>query len=223
MACWGHIQPNGLAWALQLMLAWILLEACGGSHALQPRSWGHHVPATDLGTDQVHLAEMDTPEASGPGVSPEWCGARSTGCESFLGHLQVALRSRFRILLLGVRQAQPLCPELCEAWFAICENDMTCGWTWLPLPVKRSCEPNCRTFGQTFVDGMDLCRSVLGHTLPVASPGARHCLNVSLPVLSHPRPRQRSQEATSRRSRRPRTLILEAAGSGSGSGSGSGA
>ncbi|XP_012665632.1 retbindin [Otolemur garnettii] len=220
MACWGHIQSNGLAWALQLTLAWILLEACGGSHTLQARSWGHHGLATDLDTDQVHLegsccpSVTDTPEALGPGVPPEPCGAPSTGCEFFLGHLQVALRSRFRTLLLGVRQAKPLCLELCEAWFAICENDMTCGWTWLPLPVKRSCEPNCRTYGQTFVDGTDLCRSVLGHTTPVASPGARHCLNVSLPALSHPRPR--------RRSRRPRTLILEAAGSGSGSGSGSG-
>lgn len=38
-------------------------------------------------------------------------------CESFLGHLQVALHSRFRLLLLGIRQAQPLCSELCDVWY----------------------------------------------------------------------------------------------------------
>lgn len=37
-------------------------------------------------------------------------------CESFLGHLQVALHNRFRLLLLGIRQAQPLCSELCDIW-----------------------------------------------------------------------------------------------------------
>lgn len=37
-------------------------------------------------------------------------------CESFLVHLQAALRSRFHLVLLGVRQTQPLCSELCDAW-----------------------------------------------------------------------------------------------------------
>ena len=37
-------------------------------------------------------------------------------CESFLVHLQAALHSRFHLLLLGVRQTQPLCSELCDAW-----------------------------------------------------------------------------------------------------------
>ncbi|XP_012645919.2 retbindin isoform X1 [Microcebus murinus] len=253
MACRGHIQPNGLAWALQLTVAWTLLEACVGSHPLQAKSWGHHGLAADLGTGQLHLAgdpqasvpkpylriqdpglqeaplpgtccpsEMNTPEATGPGIFPERCGASSPGCESFLGHLQLALRSRFRLLLLGVRQAQPLCAELCEAWFAACENDVTCGPTWLPLPEKRSCEPSCHTYGQTFADGADLCRSVLGHTLPVAAPGARHCLNISTSALPRPRPRRRAREPTSPRSRRSPTSILDAAGSGSGSGSGSG-
>ncbi|XP_069351287.1 retbindin isoform X2 [Eulemur rufifrons] len=228
MACWGHIQPNGLALALQLTMAWILLEACGGSQPLQARSWGHHGLVDDLGTAQLHLAgsccpsEMDRPKASGPGTFPERCGAPSPGCESFLGHLQLVLHSRFRLLLLGVRQAQPLCTELCEAWFAACENDVTCGSTWLPLPEKRSCEPSCRTYGQTFTDGVDLCRSVLGHTLPVAAPGTRHCLNISTSALARPRPQQRARETTSWRSRRSPTWILDAAGSGSGSGSGSG-
>ncbi|KAB1259750.1 Retbindin [Camelus dromedarius] len=71
----------------------------------------------------------------GPGIIPERCVELSPGCpsrvvepwlilthpglslrcpggESFLGHLQVALRSRFHLLLLGVRQTQPLCSEL---------------------------------------------------------------------------------------------------------------
>uniref|UniRef100_A0A2K6FL04 Retbindin n=1 Tax=Propithecus coquereli TaxID=379532 RepID=A0A2K6FL04_PROCO len=154
MACRDHLQPNGLAWALQLTMAWILLEVCAGSHPLHARSRGHHGLEADLGTSQLHLAgsccpsEMDTPETPGPGIFPERCGASSPGCESFLGHLQLALRSRFRLLLLGVRQAQPLCAELCQAWFAACENDVTCGPTWLPIPEKRSCEPSCRTYGQ---------------------------------------------------------------------------
>ncbi|XP_062968734.1 retbindin [Cynocephalus volans] len=228
MASRGHIRPRGLSWILQLTLAWVLLGACRGSRPLQARSQGHNGLAADLGTGQLHLAEhccpweMDTPETSGPEIFPERCRVLSPGCESFLGQLQLTLRSRFRLLLLGVRQVQPLCAELCQAWFATCEADIMCGPAWFPLPEKRGCEPGCHTYGQTFADGADLCRSVLGHTLSVAAPGARHCLNISISVVPRPRPGRWAREATSRRSRRPRTSILDAAGSGSGSGSGSG-
>ncbi|XP_047630359.1 retbindin [Phacochoerus africanus] len=222
MACRGRTRPRGLVWALQLTLAWILLGACGGSHPLPARSWRHHRLAADLGTVQLHQAAMDTSEVSGLGISAESCGELSPRCESFLGHLQVALRSRFHLLLLGVLQTQPLCSELCDAWFATCESDFTCSSTWLPLVEKRGCKPICSTYGQTFADGAGLCRSVLGYVLPVADPGSSHCLNISISVLSRPRHARRARETTFPRSRRPRTLILDAAGSGSGSGSGSG-
>ncbi|XP_020939381.1 retbindin, partial [Sus scrofa] len=228
MACRGRTRPRGLAWALQLTLAWILLGACGGSHPLPARSRRHHQLAADLGTVQLHQAgpscpsAMDTSEVSGLGISAESCGELSPRCESFLGHLQVALRSRFHLLLLGVLQTQPLCSELCDAWFATCESDFTCSSTWLPLVEKRGCKPICSTYGQTFADGAGLCRSVLGYVLPVADPGSSPCLNISISVLSRPRHARRARETTFPRSRRPRTLILDAAGSGSGSGSGSG-
>ncbi|XP_020011497.1 retbindin [Castor canadensis] len=168
-------------------------------------------------------AEINMPDALGPGILPESCGAPSPGCESFLGHLQRALRNRFRLLLLGVRQGQPLCAELCQAWFTTCEADLTCGPTWLPPSEKRGCEPSCGTYGQNFADGMDLCHSVLGHTLQVAAPGSRHCLNISISVLPRPRPRRQVWEPPrSRRFRNPRASIMDTAGSGSGSGSGSG-
>uniref|UniRef100_A0A8C3VMH1 Retbindin n=1 Tax=Catagonus wagneri TaxID=51154 RepID=A0A8C3VMH1_9CETA len=242
MACRGRSRPRGLAWALRLSLAWILLGACGGRH---------HRLAADLGTGQLHQgstrpwfpnpmtiqyynsqespslrpscpSEVDTSVVSGLGISAKSCGELSPRCESFLGHLQVALRSRFHLLLLGVRQTQPLCSELCDAWFATCESDTTCSSTWLPLVEKRGCKPICSTYGQTFADGAELCRSVLGYVLPVADPGSSHCLNISISVLSRPRQARWARETTFPRSRRPRTLILDAAGSGSGSGSGSG-
>lgn len=56
MAYRGCTRPRGLAWALQLILAWILLGACGGSHPLPARSQRHHRLATNLGTSQLHLA-----------------------------------------------------------------------------------------------------------------------------------------------------------------------
>ncbi|XP_036897774.1 retbindin [Sturnira hondurensis] len=222
MACKECTRLSGLVWALQLTLAWILLRACGESHSLPIRSQRHHRLVADLGTGQLHLAEVDTPEALDPGIFSEGCGEPSPGCESFLGHLQVALRSRFRFRLLGIHQTQSLCPELCQAWFATCKSDTTCGPTWLPLLEKRDCNLECRTYGQTFTDGVDLCRSVLGHTLPVAVPGAGHCLNISMSVLQHPRQGRRARESTFLPSRHPRTWIREVAGSGSGSGSGSG-
>ncbi|VFV39502.1 retbindin-like [Lynx pardinus] len=148
MACRGHTRPRGLPWALRLTLVWILLGFCGGSRPLPALSRRHHRLATDFGTVQLHLAEMDTPEALDPGAVPERCGEPSPGCESFLGHLQAALQSRFRLLLLGIRQAQPLCSELCDVWFATCESDITCGPTWLPFPEKRGCEPGCATYEQ---------------------------------------------------------------------------
>uniref|UniRef100_A0A8C0WYG9 Folate receptor-like domain-containing protein n=1 Tax=Castor canadensis TaxID=51338 RepID=A0A8C0WYG9_CASCN len=154
MAGRGHIQPSALATALRLTLAFILLGVYGGSHPLQARSWGHHKLAANLGISQLHLAEpcchaeINMPDALGPGILPESCGAPSPGCESFLGHLQRALRNRFRLLLLGVRQGQPLCAELCQAWFTTCEADLTCGPTWLPPSEKRGCEPSCGTYGQ---------------------------------------------------------------------------
>nr|XP_058916944.1 retbindin isoform X2 [Kogia breviceps] len=228
MACRGCTRPRGLAWALQLTLAWILLGPCGGSHPLPARTQRHHRLATNLGTSQLHLAgpscpsEMNTPEASGPGIVSGRCGELSPGCESFLGHLQVALRSRFHLLLLGVRQTQPLCSELCDAWFATCESDIICSPTWLPLLEKRGCEPGCTTYGQTFADGAELCRTFLGYAVPVADPGSGHCLNISISVLPRPRHSRRVRESTFRRSRRPRTWILDAASSGSGSGSGGG-
>ncbi|XP_032740031.1 retbindin [Lontra canadensis] len=222
MACRGHTRPKGLTWALGLTLAWILLGACGGSRPLPAMSRRHHRLAADLGTSQLHLAEMDTPEALDPGMAPERCGDPSPGCESFLGHLQVALHSRFRLLLLGIRQAQPLCSELCDVWFATCESDITCGPTWLPILEKRGCEPGCPTYEQTFADGAELCRSVLGYAMPVAAPGAGHCLNISTSVLPGSRQEGKAREITFLRARRSRTWILDAAGSGSGSGSGSG-
>ncbi|XP_037674455.1 retbindin [Choloepus didactylus] len=213
---------RGLPWALRLTLAWTLLGACGGSRPLQAQHQGHHGLMAHLGTDRRYLAGPCCPSEMGPGTAPERCGAPSSECQSFLGNLHDALRSRFRLLLLGVRQAQPLCAELCEDWLAICEADVACGPTWLPFPARRGCEPGCRTYGQTFTDGADLCRSVLGHVPLVADPGSRHCLNISVPALPRPRPGRRAREATSWRSRRPRPSILDGASSGSGSGSGGG-
>ncbi|XP_045048415.2 retbindin isoform X3 [Desmodus rotundus] len=106
--------------------------------------------------------------------------------------------------------------------FATCKSDITCGPPWLPLLEKRDCNLECRTYGQTFTDGVDLCRTVLGYALPVAVPGTGHCLNISISVLPHPRQGRRSRETTFLSSRHPHTWIREAAGSGSGSGSGSG-
>ncbi|KAM6216792.1 retbindin [Rhynchocyon petersi] len=216
MACGGYTGPSSLAWPIRLTLACTLLGACGGSRPIRP--WGHHGLAANLGPDQLHLAgpccpaQIDVPQESGPGTFPELCVAPSFRCESFLEHLQRALRSHFHL---------PVCVELCEDWFTACETDVFCGQTWLWRPEKRSCELGCRTYGQTFADGADLCRSVLGHTQPMAAPGSRHCLNIS--VLPRPRPRRRAREATSRRLRRPRTpMISDAVASGSGSGSGSG-
>ncbi|KAG5208692.1 hypothetical protein MJG53_007096 [Ovis ammon polii x Ovis aries] len=225
---------------------------------------------------------MNPPEASDSGLLPVRCGELSPRCESFLVHLQAALRSRFHLLLLGVRQRQPLCSELCDAWFATCESDVICSPTWLPLLEKRSCEPGCTTYGQepletpvrarpphgltslwscpldsredpevriacpkispqppgsldsihsgpestpspqTFADGAELCRSLLGDALPVADPGSVHCLNISVSMLPRPRRAQRARGTVVRRSRRSRTGILDSASSGSGSGSGSG-
>uniref|UniRef100_A0A8C6QXH1 Retbindin n=1 Tax=Nannospalax galili TaxID=1026970 RepID=A0A8C6QXH1_NANGA len=235
MAYKGHFESSGLAWALQLTLAWILLVVCGGNHTFQDRFWGHHGFETSVSTDQLHLAEtsfkiyliqdsasqaslvpapccpseMGTPETSGPGIFLESCGMPSPGCETFLGHLQHALRNRFHLLLLGVHQAQLLCEEFCQAWFATCEADLTCGLTCLPRSGKRGCEPSCRTYGQTFADGADQCHSVLGRALRVAAPGSRHRVNISISIhFGH--------------ARRPSSWILDAAGRGSGSGSGSG-
>ncbi|XP_006161093.1 LOW QUALITY PROTEIN: retbindin [Tupaia chinensis] len=247
MACRGLLQPSGLACALHLTLAWALLGICGGSHPPPERSQGHSGLPAHLTEDlQVSipqpylkiqdpdsqgsplpgpccLKEVDTQEASGPGISPERCGTPNPRCESFLGHLQLALRSRFRLVLLGVHQEQPLCAELCQAWYATCEAASTCGPTWLPLPEKRGCGPaavpGCRTYGQTFADGADLCRSTLGHDVSVAPPGAPHCLNISTSVQPRPRPGRRVREAPSgrpSRRRRRRRGILDAAGSGRG-------
>ncbi|XP_036089739.1 retbindin [Rousettus aegyptiacus] len=223
MACRGRTRPRGLSWALRLTLAWILLGACGGSRPLPIKSRRHHKLAANLGTGQLDLAEMDTQEALDPVILPGDCGGESSPrCKSFLGHLQVAVRSRLHFLLLGKRQTQPLCAELCDAWFATCKSDITCGPTWLPLLEKRGCNPGCSTYGQTFADGVDLCRSVLGYAMPVAVPGAGYCLNISTSVLPHPRHKRRVRETTLLHSRRARTWILDIMGSGSGSGSGSG-
>ncbi|XP_052500200.1 retbindin [Budorcas taxicolor] len=222
MACRGRTRPRALAWALQLTLAWMLLGACGGSHPIPARSQRHRRLATNLGTDQLHLEEMNPPEASESGLVPVRCGELSPRCESFLVHLQAALRSRFHLLLLGVRQRQPLCSELCDAWFATCESDVICSPTWLPLLEKRGCEPGCTTYGQTFADGAELCRSLLGDALPVADPGSVHCLNISVSMLPRPRRARRARGTVVRRWRRSRSGILDSASSGSGSGSGSG-
>ncbi|XP_006900894.1 PREDICTED: retbindin [Elephantulus edwardii] len=210
----GYTGSSSLAWSLQLTLACTLLGACGGSRLIQARHWGHHGLVANLDAGQLHLAEMDTSEESGPGTLPELCAAASPRCEYFLHHLQSALRSQVHL---------PLCAELCEDWLSSCEADVICGHAWLSPPEGRSCELGCRTYGQTFVDGEHLCRSVLGRTWAVAAPGSRRCLDVSASVLPRPRPRRRAREATSwRLRRRPRTSILDPASSGSGSGSGSG-
>ncbi|KAM7332774.1 hypothetical protein ACRRTK_009482 [Alexandromys fortis] len=205
MAHKGHLQPSSLDWALRLILAWIFLVACGGSHPLKVMFWGHPGLPASVGTNQPHLAELEGPEASSPGAPLESCGVPSAECEFFLGRLQRTLRNRFHQLLLGVHREQPLCPELCQIWLTTCKADFTCGPTWLQPSGKRGCEASCRTYGQTFANAEDLCRTVLGHTLQVAAPGSRHCLNVS---------------TSSPRARHSRTWILNAAGSGSGSGSG---
>ncbi|XP_075834014.1 retbindin [Microtus pennsylvanicus] len=236
MAHKGHLQPSSLDWALRLILAWIFLVACGGSHPLQVMFWGQPGLPASVGTNQLHLAghpqssapqpyrriqdpgsqtspvpetcctsEINGPEASSPGAPLDSCGVPSPECEFFLGRLQRALRNRFHQLLPGVHLEQPLCPELCQIWLTTCKADFTCGPTWLQPSGKRGCEASCRTYGQTFTNAEDLCRTVLGHTLQVAAPGSRHCLNVSI---------------SSPRAHRSRTWILNAPGSGSGSGSG---
>ncbi|KAK2501602.1 hypothetical protein MC885_015999 [Smutsia gigantea] len=247
MACRGCTRPRGLAWALRLTLAWFLLGACEGSHPFPARSWRHHRLAANLATGQPHLSvpqpylrtqdlnsqespspwpccpsEMDTPKASGPGIIPGRCEKSSPGCESFLGHLQVALHSRFRLLLLGMHQARPICAELCDSWFAACQSDITCRPSWTPLLEKTACKPGCSTYGQIFANGEDLCRSVLGYALPVAAPGSGYCLNISISALPDPKHERRARETTFPRPHRLRTRLLDAAGSGSGSGSGSG-
>nr|KAF6275735.1 retbindin [Pipistrellus kuhlii] len=222
MACRGCARPRGLAWVLQLTVAWILLGACGGGRALPIRSQRRHRLAANLGPGQLHLAEMDTAEALESGILSEGCRKPSPRCKSFLGHLQVALRSHFRFLLLGAHQTQLLCPELCHAWVAICKGDITCGPTWLPPLAKRHCNPSCSTSGQTFTDGRDLCRSVLGYTLPEVVPGSGDCLNMSISVLPTRRQGRRARDTSGPRFRRPRAWIQDIAGSGSGSGSGSG-
>ncbi|XP_004595919.2 retbindin [Ochotona princeps] len=234
MAYRGHTRPSSPTQALQLTLAWFLLVACEGSRPLQ----GQH-PAGDAQASSIpqpylriqdpgshkrpHLLgpccplEMDATGTLSPASSPDGCGPPSPGCRSFLGHLRHALHSRFRLLLLGVRQALPLCAELCQAWYASCESDPTCGPTWLPLREKRSCETRCPTYGQAFADGAALCVSALGPAVPVAAPGARPCLDVS--GWAPPRPRAARR---ARRTRRAHPAVPEAVGSGSGSGSGGG-
>ncbi|KAM6149041.1 retbindin [Erethizon dorsatum] len=159
-------------------------------------------------------SEVDRPSARGPGAARERCGALSPGCESFLGHLQRALHRRFRLLLLGLRRAPPLCAELCEVWLTTCKADIACSPTWLPTPEDRGCAPGCHTYGQTFADGADLCRLALGDAVPVAAPGSRHCLNLPTSVSPRCRPGRRARET--------RPSAPDAAGSGSGSGSGGG-
>ncbi|XP_004635699.1 retbindin [Octodon degus] len=157
-------------------------------------------------------SEVDRPREQDPGATWELCGAPSPGCKSFLGHLQSILHHRFRLLLLGLRRAPPLCAELCETWLTTCKADIACGPTWLPTSEDRACAPSCRTYGQTFTDGVDLCRSALGVALPVAAPGSRHCLN--LPTSVSPRC------GPSRHARETHPSVPDALGSGSGSGSG---
>nr|XP_051693804.1 retbindin [Oryctolagus cuniculus] len=209
--CWPWGTGTGVTCAL---------ASAGDSQASVPQPY---LRIQDPGSQRAPCcpSEMDTP------LSPEGCGAPSPGsrslpvrrCRSFLGQLQRALRSRFQLLLLGVRQEQPFCAELCQAWYASCEGDITCGPAWLPLSGKRSCDATCRSIGQTFADGADLCRSALGRALPLAAPGARHCLNISTSELPRPTPARRARGLLSRRAR---SSTLDAAGSGSGSGSGSG-
>ncbi|EHB14478.1 Retbindin, partial [Heterocephalus glaber] len=127
-------------------------------------------------------SEVDRPRARGPGADPEHYGALSPGCESFLGHLQRALHRHFHLLLLGLRQCgfealTPLSPHIIPT-FTTCKADVTCGPTWLPISEDRGCAPNCPTYGQTFANGVDLCRLALGDALPVAAPGSCHSLNL---------------------------------------------
>ncbi|EDL10974.1 retbindin, isoform CRA_a [Mus musculus] len=232
MAHEGHSQHSGLVWALRPILAWIFLVACGWSHPLQTRSWGHPGLAAKVRTGQLQPAghpqssvlpsypRIQVPGSQTPPVPEpcctaeidrpesllESCGAPSPECEFFLGQLQGALRDRFHPQLFGARPVQPLCPELCQIWFTTCQADFICGPTWLQSSGERGCEPSCRTYGQTFANATDLCHSVLGHVLRVAAPGSSHCLNVS---ISSPGAR-----------RRPRAWISNVVGSGSGSGSG---
>lgn len=56
MAHKGHFQPSSLDWALRLILTWIFLVACGGSHPLQVMFWGHPGLPASVGTTQLHLA-----------------------------------------------------------------------------------------------------------------------------------------------------------------------
>ncbi|KFO19507.1 Retbindin [Fukomys damarensis] len=212
MAWKSNTWSRGLAWVLSPTLAWILLEACGGSHPPQARSQSGHGLAAEPGTEQLHLEKVDRPQAWGPGAAPERCGTLSPRCRSFLGHLQRVLHHRLRLLLLGLRGAPSLCAELCEAWFTNCKADITCGPTWPPTSEDRGCAPSCPTYGQTFSDGVDLCRSVFGDALPVAAPGSCHCLNLPTSVSPRCRPSRSAQEI--------RPSAQDTAGSGSGSGSG---
>ncbi|XP_030676562.1 retbindin isoform X5 [Nomascus leucogenys] len=66
MDCRVHMRPIGLTWVLQLTLAWILLEACGGSRPLQARSQRHHGLAADLGKGKLHLAGLPTAKMISP-------------------------------------------------------------------------------------------------------------------------------------------------------------
>ncbi|KAI4541721.1 hypothetical protein MG293_008863 [Ovis ammon polii] len=192
---------------------------------------------------------MNPPEASDSGLLPVRCGELSPRCESFLVHLQAALRSRFHLLLLGVRQRQPLCSELCDAWSPLRPRKSSPSpWPHLTmvLPLDSREDPEVRIAcpkispqppgsldsihsgpestpsPQTFADGAELCRSLLGDALPVADPGSVHCLNISVSMLPRPRRARRARGTVVRRSRRSRTGILDSASSGSGSGSGSG-
>jgi hypothetical protein len=56
MAHEGHSQHSGLVWALRPILAWIFLVACGWSHPLQTRSWGHPGLAAKVRTGQLQPA-----------------------------------------------------------------------------------------------------------------------------------------------------------------------
>ncbi|CAH6813949.1 Rtbdn [Phodopus roborovskii] len=232
MAHKGHFQPSILNWVLQLILAWIFLVACGGSHPLKARFWGHPGLAANVGRSQLHLAghpqssvAQPYPRIRDPGSQtspvPEPCctsekdrpltsssGILLESCGTPSPECEFFLGQLQRALRNRFHPlllgVQPLCPELCQIWLTTCEADFTCGLTWLQPSGKRHCEASCRTFGQTFANAEDLCGTVLGHAL-VAAPGSRHCLNISISSL---------------RARRSRAWISNAAGSGSGSGSG---
>lgn len=68
MAHEGHFQHSGMVWALRLILAWVFLVTCGGSHPLQARSWGHPGLAANVSTGQLQLAGH--PQSSVPPSYP---------------------------------------------------------------------------------------------------------------------------------------------------------